>query len=127
MKRNLLFLKARTLAVALLALVLSIPPAGAEETAQNPNARLNFTFQHTEVKTILEEIEKQSDYYFVYNHEQVDVRRSVSIRVENEPIDRVLRMLFEDTDVRYEVRGSQIALSPATHTTPGIGYNNIAN
>lgn len=119
MKRNLLFLKARTLIAVILALTTLLPPAAAVETLQNPSARLNFTFQHTEVKKILEEVEKQSDYYFVYNHEQVNVDRRVSIRVENEPIERVLQMLFEGTDVKYEVRGRQIALSPATHTTPG--------
>ncbi len=72
MKKFLLFLKARSLAAAISALIVSTPQAGAEGTAQNPNARLNFTFRQTEVKKILEEVEKQSDYYFVYNHEQVN-------------------------------------------------------
>ncbi len=105
--------------MAVLAFTAFLPPAAAVETEQNPNARLNFTFQHTEVKKILEEVEKQSDYYFVYNHEQVNVDRRVSMRVENDAIERVLQMLFEGTDIKYEVRGRQIALSPATHTTPG--------
>jgi TonB-linked SusC/RagA family outer membrane protein len=119
MKRNLLFLKAHTLLAALLTLAAFLPPAAAEGRAQNPNARLDFTFQDTEVRRILEEVEKQSDYYFAYNHEQVDVARRVSIRVENETIQRVLQMLFEGTEMKYEIRGRQIALSPATHLTPG--------
>ena len=119
MKKNLLSRKAGTFLLAALAFLAAASPSRGVELAQNPNVRLNFTFQHTELKKILQEVEKQSDYYFVYNHDQIDVDRKISIRVENETIQKVLQMLFEGTQTRYEISGRQIALSPATHVRPG--------
>ncbi len=64
------------------------------------------------VAEILEQIEQQSDFRFFYNSELVDVRRKVTVNVSGEDIFAVLDRLFKDSDIRYQVAGKDIILSP---------------
>ena len=51
------------------------------------------------VREILNEIERQTDYLFVYSSEQVDF--SVSVTAHDEPVQTVLRRIFEGTPIRF--------------------------
>ncbi len=55
------------------------------------------------VREILNEIERQTDYLFVYSSEQVDF--SVSVTAHDEPVQTVLRRIFEGTPIRFTLEG----------------------
>ncbi|MDR1258705.1 MAG: SusC/RagA family TonB-linked outer membrane protein [Tannerellaceae bacterium] len=81
--------------------------------AENPNpASVLITVNQTssQLEQVLNDIEKQSDYLFVYG-KQVDVRRNVSLNVNRLPLDDALKQLFSGTDIRYEIDGSYVILS----------------
>jgi TonB-linked SusC/RagA family outer membrane protein len=80
-------------------------------TPQNVLITINQTDSYLE--QVLNDIEKQSDYLFVYS-KQVDVRRNVSLNVSKLPLSDALNQLFKDTDIRYEIEGSYVILSHAT-------------
>lgn len=61
------------------------------------------------------DIEKQSNYLFVYNKD-VDVHRSVSLHVVNKPLNTVLTDLFGNSDVRFAIESSYIVLSAAKNS-----------
>ncbi|PTN02623.1 TonB-linked SusC/RagA family outer membrane protein [Mangrovibacterium marinum] len=71
---------------------------------------LNIKVSDTTVKDILREIEDQSDYFFLYNDQQVDVQRKVDLEVTNKSIESVLEELFESSDVNYTIKERQIVL-----------------
>lgn len=60
------------------------------------------------VREILNEIERQTDYLFVYSSEQVDF--SVSVTAHDEPVQTVLRRIFEGTPIRFTLEGKHIVL-----------------
>ncbi|MGB4576898.1 MAG: TonB-dependent receptor [Paludibacter sp.] len=64
------------------------------------------------IEKVLQTIEEKSDYYFLYNNKLIDVDRKVSVRVKNAAISAVLEKLFKSENVEFEVKGSQIILSP---------------
>jgi TonB-linked SusC/RagA family outer membrane protein len=81
--------------------------------AENPNPQsVLITINQTDsrLEQVLNDIEKQSDYLFVYS-KQVDVRRNVSLNVNRLPLNDALKQLFKDTDIRYEIEGSYVILS----------------
>jgi hypothetical protein len=81
--------------------------------AENPNPQsVLITINQTDsrLEYVLNDIEKQSDYLFVYS-KQVDVRRNVSLNVNKLPLNDALSQLFRDTDIRYEIEGSYVILS----------------
>ena len=63
------------------------------------------------VADVLSEIEKKSEFNFVYNNKLIDVDRQVTIAVADEDINSILELLFNDTDVEYVVNDKHIVLS----------------
>ena len=76
------------------------------------STRLSLDFQNTSIENVLDEIESQSEFYFVFNYKLVDVKRQVDIQTVNQPISNILASLFAGFDVDYIVLDRQILLSP---------------
>jgi len=75
-----------------------------------PN-NLSLSMNDARVVDILNEIEKQSDYYFLFNQKLVDVDRKVDLDSKETSIDNVLNELFAGTDVRHQVSDQLIILT----------------
>ena len=63
------------------------------------------------LNTALEAIGKQTSMSVVYNNNDIDVDRLVSIKVTDEPLDKVMNRLFKGTGVNYSVVDKHIVLS----------------
>jgi len=75
------------------------------------NTLLTLNMKNSSVKDVLQKIENQSEFYFLYSSKIIDVDRKVDVDVENNRIDKILNNLFEGTDVLYAVEGRQIVLT----------------
>ena len=73
---------------------------------------LNLNLKNVSVRKVLQEIEDQSGFYFLYNDNYVDVSRIVSVGVKESTIQDVLRQLFQNDKINYIIRDRQIILSP---------------
>lgn len=85
--------------------------------AQTTKVTLNRT--ETPVQTVLNDIEKQTDYLFVYNNNQLDF--NVTVNVENQPVNTVLNRIFADTAISYKLEGKHIVLSKKNTVAPKSG------
>jgi TonB-dependent SusC/RagA subfamily outer membrane receptor len=65
------------------------------------------------VEEVLDKIEEQSEFYFLYNQKLLDTNRKISINVSGKTIKEVLNILFDDAQVHYAVYDRQIIMSPA--------------
>ena len=77
--------------------------------AQNKTVTLHE--EQSSIQTILSKIEKQTKYLFVYDKAQIDVKRKVTLKVNNKPVSQVLNTLFAGTPVSYTLNGSNIVLT----------------
>ena len=75
--------------------------------AQTAKVTLNRT--ETPVRTVLNDIEKQTDYLFVYNNNQLDF--NVTVNVEDQPVNVVLNRVFANTSITYKLEGKHIVLN----------------
>lgn len=80
------------------------------------NVQVTVTQKNVVLESVLDDIEKQTDYLFVYN-KLVNVDRKVSVNLNKRPLSEVLSSLFEGTGVRYVVDGSYIILSSSADRT----------
>jgi len=80
--------------------------------------KLNLNVQNSQVKEVLNQIEDQSEFFFMYDNKQVDVERKVNMEVNSMNIDQVLQKLFEGTATNYKVVNRQIVLYPETQVSP---------
>jgi len=72
--------------------------------------RINLNVRNIHIKELLEEIEKQTDYLFVYNPNEINLNKETSLQVNNKPIVDVLTNLFDKTDIIYVIEGNSILL-----------------
>ncbi len=73
--------------------------------------KLNLNLKNATLGTVLDEIENQSEFYFMFNQEMVDMNRVVTANFINKSINEVLDALFTGTKVNYIISDRQIVLS----------------
>jgi len=98
--------------LSVLIFMISIIQALAADT-YSQNARISLNLQGASVKNALNEIEKNSQFYFLYSSKLIDVNRKVDISVKNEKIKDILSHIFAHNDVNYLVMDRQIVLTPS--------------
>jgi TonB-linked SusC/RagA family outer membrane protein len=75
-------------------------------------AQLSLKLKDATIKEVLTEIENQSEFYFLYNSELIDVTRKVDISVKNEKVNDILSRLFSDKEVNVSISDRHIVLTP---------------
>jgi TonB-linked SusC/RagA family outer membrane protein len=73
-------------------------------------AKISLSLNQAKVGQIIDAIEDQTDYLFVYDRNEIDLDREVSISVENKTVAEVLSTIFKNTNVVYAVEGTNIML-----------------
>lgn len=76
--------------------------------AQNVPVTLNL--QNTKLEQVLNAIEKQTNYLFVYD-KNVDAKRLINISVKDAPLKNVLNQLFSNTNISFAIEKETIVLS----------------
>ncbi len=100
----------RTMRVTLFLIMLGITQVFAVNT-YSQSTRLSLSLKNVSIKNILNQIENQSDFYFIYDATVVDVDKKVSIESENNLIPEILDEVFKDSGIIYKIKDRQIALS----------------
>ena len=71
---------------------------------------ISFSMNNVKLDKILNEIENQPDYLFIYNN-QVDINKITSVKVKNEAVAQVLDRILSGTGINYELEGTHIILT----------------
>ena len=78
--------------------------------AHSQNAKVSIRMNNVKLDKILNEIENQTDYIFIYNN-QVDINKITSVKVKNEAVAQVLDRILSGTGINYELEGTHIILT----------------
>jgi len=103
-------LKIMRLTVFFVLLALMQTFAGSTYSQQT---RITLKMDKVRVIDVLDKIEDKSEYYFLFNKNLIDVERDVSIDVDNQKVEDVLRNIFIGTNVIFKVADRQIVLTTA--------------
>jgi len=120
MKKVKLFREARNLSLkktflimrnAAFLLILGILQVYAVDT-YSQKTKLSLDYVNTELIKVLDNIEVESEFYFLYNEKLLDTDRKVTINANEQSINSVLDNLFAGTDVEYSIIDRKIILAP---------------
>jgi len=92
----------------LLAAIGFIRPVGAQTAEEAKTITLDV--QNRPIKEVFTQIERQSDYIFVYYDNILDIHRKVTLKVANQSISTVLKQLFAGTGNTWKLSGRQIVI-----------------
>ena len=99
----------RVMKLAALAMFLCAEPTFATQTYAQ-SAKVTVVSQQTTVGNVISEIEKQTDYLFIYNESDVDLSRNVSVNKKDKSVSEVLDKVLDGTGLSYAIEGKNIML-----------------
>jgi TonB-linked SusC/RagA family outer membrane protein len=73
------------------------------------NAKFSINLKDATLRELIEEIENQSEFIFVFYDDLVDLDEKISINVTNKTIDKILNLAFESSKRTYRIYDRQIA------------------
>lgn len=72
--------------------------------------KLSLHVEDVVVEKVLKKIENLTGYNFFYNVSDIDTNRKVSVKVKDENLDNVLKLVFKNTAIQYKIKDSRIIL-----------------
>ena len=117
-----MIMKKLLLAILSMFLLMAINPGNS---AQAQTTGLSFSMENQPLSAYISHIEETTDYVFFFNKE-VDTNTRISLSVNGETIDSVLRKLFEKTDIEYSIKGNQISLKKKQASKPVSGKHTVS-
>ena len=110
----------RIMKITAILLLVSVFSVLAEET-HSQNQKVSINKNDVYLNEIIDEIEKQTDFLFIYNN-RVETNLKTSISTKNEQITTVLDKILKDTEIGYRIEGRHIILSK--QSTPTVLMDN---
>lgn len=90
------------------------------ENVYSQSVAISIEMNNATVEEVLNEIEMNSGYHFLYNNQLIDVDRKVSVKADADNIESVLHDLFDGTNVAYKIVNKQIVLGLKDHSAAEI-------
>ncbi len=75
------------------------------------STKISLELRNVSVVDVLKTIESQSEFYFVYNKDAIDLDRKIDLNAKNLRVDEILDYLFKGSNVSYTITDRHIILS----------------
>lgn len=82
-------------------------------------AHVTIVSNHITIGQVINEIEKQTDYLFVFNVKDINIKRNVKVNAKDKAVNEVLNDIFKDTGIRHAIEGKNIMLINSTDKEKG--------
>jgi len=107
----------RVMKITCLFLMVALVQVSASTYAQN--TRLTLNKESTSLAALIEEVEKNSEFRFFYDSQQIDLSAEVTVKARRSSIEQILEQVFANSDVSYEIFDRHIILKSKSSDTPG--------
>lgn len=87
-------------------------------TAYQTDKKITLQAKKEKLLGILESIQKQTKFSFVYSNDEINVSQKVSITVKDKPVEEVMQSLVGPLGIEYEILNDKIILRPEKPSGP---------
>ena len=91
-------------------LLLIVFSLNISATVYSQNTKLSLDVKNQSIKEVLFLIENQSDFRFIYESGKINLDKIVSVRVKDQSVETVLKRLFEQEGIQYEITENNFIL-----------------
>jgi len=104
---NLIFLKMKLTVILSFAFMLS-----SWGTSLSQTVKLSLDLRKVPVEKVIQMIEEQTEFYFLYQDDVLKKGQTVTLQVKNTPVETILQQLSDQVNVDYRIMDRQIILLP---------------
>jgi TonB-linked SusC/RagA family outer membrane protein len=83
------------------------------------STRLSVELKNSSIESVLNYIEANTEYSFMYDNKNVDVYREVNISVKDQTVETILNQLFGD-EMKYRMVGNHIIITPKNEPAESV-------
>jgi len=87
---------------------------------------LSINLKNKSVKELLNRIEEQTDYTFVYSINDIDINKNISIKNKNIELNDLLQQVCDAENITYQIIGKQIILTKKDRSSDEINLVTIS-
>ncbi len=80
--------------------------------SQAQTKRLNLRFENNSLKEVLQTLEDQTDFSFIYKDEQVGFEKEISVEFKDKLVTEVLDDVLRNRGLTYAIKGRAIVILP---------------
>ncbi len=73
--------------------------------------KLNLNVQDASFKEVVDQLEKQSEFYFFYKSEDIPVGKKITANLKGTSIAHIMNLLLEGTNLKYRIIDKYIAIA----------------
>jgi len=84
-------------------------------SASTKGQNITISLKNASLETVFKEIQKQSDYNFVYNSRLVKAAKSIDVDVRSASVEDVLRQCFKGQSLTYSIEDKTVIIKPSPH------------
>lgn len=99
-----------TMKLCILILLISVASVTAN-SSYSQSTKLTLNLKDIAVRDVFDQIERSSEFIFVYYDDIVDLNRKVNIDVEDATVDKILEKVFESSDNTFVIFDRQIVIA----------------
>jgi len=97
------------LKISILIILVSLGNIFASNT-YSQTAKVTLNAENKTLEQVMDEIEQQSEFYFIFNQTQIDFEKVLTVKADNTSIDEILTNLFSGTNIHYAILDRKILL-----------------
>jgi len=114
-------LKKLALVMKLCIIILLITGANVmATTSYSQSTKLSMNLKQTSLGEVIQQIENNTEFIFVYYDNIVDLDRKVSVNVKDETVDKILDQIFEKSNNDYKIFDRQIVITKKDAPIPEV-------
>lgn len=82
----------------------------SQEAYSQQSSKIDISAQNVNLKNVINQIEKQSNYLFVYTPNEIDLNQNITLNLKGKSVNEILAAVFNKTDISYHIEGNNIML-----------------
>lgn len=94
-------------------------------TLHSQNAKVNISRNNLPLKAFIEEIEKQTEYLFMYSEKEINLQEQVRVNAKEKPVSEVLEEAFRNSKIEYNFNEGYISLRKVNPTISSQKHRKI--
>jgi TonB-linked SusC/RagA family outer membrane protein len=96
--------------------------------AKNPVEKtITLNLKNVSLINVVSQIEKQTNYLFVYDEQVIDMKKQVTIIVKDSKVEAVLNKILEATNIEFKIDGKNIVLKKKSTNISSKSSNKITH
>jgi len=104
----------KTLLIMKLAIVIVLFTAFQVKAYPSLGQYISLSMNNTEIKKVLKSIERDGDFRFLFNSDLKDIKKRVTVNINNASVDEALNSLFSGTNLTYKFLSNNLIVVKST-------------